>query len=99
MGRHSFQVFQRRRILPSTIYGPYPEKNDKLELWNREDRSRPWDVMTHYHKLQLADFLDAVSEDREPLVGPEDGRRVVELFTAVYRSQHEHASQRLPLAQ
>jgi predicted dehydrogenase len=55
--------------------------------------------MTHYHKLQLADFLDAVSENREPLVGPDDGRRVVELFTAVYRSQKEHASQRLPLAQ
>jgi UDP-N-acetyl-2-amino-2-deoxyglucuronate dehydrogenase len=76
-----------------------PGEESKLELWNREDRSRPWDVMTHYHKLQLADFLDAVSEDREPLVGAEDGRRVVELFTAVYRSQLEHASQRLPLLQ
>ena len=49
--------------------------------------------------MQLADFLDAVSEDREPLVGAEDGRRVVELFTAVYRSQLEHRSQRLPLPQ
>src|SRR5580658_350017 len=76
-----------------------PGEESKLELWNREDRSRPWDVMTHYHKMQLADFLDAVSEDREPLVGAEDGRRVVELFTAVYRSQLEHASQRLPLPQ
>jgi predicted dehydrogenase len=76
-----------------------PGEESKLELWNREDRSRPWDVMTHYHKIQLADFLDAVSEDREPLVGAEDGRRVVELFTAVYRSQLEHASQRLPLPQ
>jgi UDP-N-acetyl-2-amino-2-deoxyglucuronate dehydrogenase len=74
-----------------------PGEESKLELWNREDRSRPWDVMTHYHKMQLADFLDAVSDDREPLVGAEDGRRVVELFTAVYRSQLEHASQRLPL--
>jgi UDP-N-acetyl-2-amino-2-deoxyglucuronate dehydrogenase len=76
-----------------------PGEESKLELWNREDRSRPWDVMTHYHKMQLADFLDAVSEDRKPLVGAEDGRRVVELFTAVYRSQLEHASQRLPLPQ
>ncbi len=55
--------------------------------------------MTHYHKVQLADFLDAVSEDRAPLVDGEAGRRVVELFTAVYRSQSEHASQRLPLSQ
>ena len=36
-------------------------------------------------------FLSAVSEDREPQVDGEAGRRVVELFTAVYRSQREHA--------
>jgi predicted dehydrogenase len=76
-----------------------PGEENKLEAWNCEDRARPWPVMTHYHKLQLADFLNAVSEDREPLVGAEDGRRVVELFTAVYRSQREHAPQRLPLLQ
>src|ERR1700730_3202942 len=76
-----------------------PGEESELDRWNREDRSRPWDVMTHYHKMQLADFLDAVSEDRQPLVGAEDGRRVVELFTAVYRSQLEHLSQRLPLSQ
>jgi len=55
--------------------------------------------MTHYHKMQLADFLDAVSEDREPLVNAEAGRHVVELFTAIYRSQLEHAPQRCPLLQ
>jgi UDP-N-acetyl-2-amino-2-deoxyglucuronate dehydrogenase len=76
-----------------------PGEEGKLELWNREDRSRPWNVMTHYHKVQLADFLDAVSEDRAPMVDGEAGRRVVELFTAVYRSQSEHASQRLPLSE
>ncbi len=76
-----------------------PGEEDKLAVWNREDRSRPWNVMTHYHKVQLADFLNAVSEDRAPLVDGEAGRRVVELFTAVYRSQSEHASQRLPLSQ
>jgi predicted dehydrogenase len=55
--------------------------------------------MTYYHQLQLADFLSAVSEDREPMVDAEAGRRVVELFTAVYRSQSEHTSLRLPLLQ
>jgi predicted dehydrogenase len=55
--------------------------------------------MTHYHKMQLGDFLNAVSEKREPSVDAESGRRVVELFTAVYRSQQEHAALRLPLVQ
>jgi UDP-N-acetyl-2-amino-2-deoxyglucuronate dehydrogenase len=76
-----------------------PGEERNLEAWNREDRSRPCDVMTHYHQIQLADFLAAVSEDREPMVDAEAGRRVVELFTAVYRSQSEHTSLRLPLLQ
>jgi predicted dehydrogenase len=76
-----------------------PGEERNLEAWNREDRSRPCDVMTYYHQLQLADFLSAVSEDREPMVDAEAGRRVVELFTAVYRSQSEHTSLRLPLLQ
>jgi predicted dehydrogenase len=76
-----------------------PGEEQNLSAWNSEDRSRPCNVMTHYHQLQLADFLDAVLEDREPLVDAEAGRRVVELFTAVYHSQLEHASVKLPLSQ
>ncbi len=75
-----------------------PGEEGYLKNWNIEDRSRPWNVMTYYHKLQLADFLAAVSKDRAPMVDGEAGRRVVELFTAVYRSQLEHAPQKLPLA-
>jgi UDP-N-acetyl-2-amino-2-deoxyglucuronate dehydrogenase len=76
-----------------------PGEEQNLAAWNREDRSRPWDVMTHYHQVQLADFLDSILEDREHMVDAEAGRRVVELFTAVYRSQREHAPQKLPLSQ
>jgi UDP-N-acetyl-2-amino-2-deoxyglucuronate dehydrogenase len=75
-----------------------PGEEQNLSLWNSEDRSRPWNVMTHYHQIQLADFLAAVAENREPAVNGDAGRRVVELFTAVYRSQLEHAPQKLPLA-
>ena len=74
-----------------------PGEENNLAAWNRDDRSRTWNVMTHYHQVQLADFLGAVIEDREPMVDAEAGRRVVELFTAVYRSQREHAPQKLPL--
>ena len=75
---------------------PGEEKN--LAVWNSEDRWRPCEVMTYYHQLQLADFLAAVTEDREPAVDGEAGRRVVELFSAVYRSQTEHGSVQLPLS-
>src|SRR5450631_3127 len=76
-----------------------PGEEQNLEAWNREDRSRPLNVMTHYHQVQLGDFLDAVSDDREHIVDAGAGGRVVELFTAVYRSQREHAPQKLPLSQ
>jgi UDP-N-acetyl-2-amino-2-deoxyglucuronate dehydrogenase len=75
---------------------PGEEKN--VKPWTVEDSTRPWDVMTHYHEMQLADFLDAVLEDRAPAVDGEAGRQVVELFTAVYRSQQEHSVLSLPLA-
>ena len=75
-----------------------PGEEQNLQKWNAEDRSRPWDVMTHYHEMQLADFLDSVLHDRPPAVDGEAGRQVVELFTAVYRSQREHAVLRLPIS-
>jgi UDP-N-acetyl-2-amino-2-deoxyglucuronate dehydrogenase len=76
-----------------------PGEESQLAVWNREDRERPCEVMTHYHELQLGEFLSAVIENREPAVNGEDGRRVVELFTAVYRSQLQKAPIQFPLVQ
>jgi predicted dehydrogenase len=36
--------------------------------------------------LQIQDFLRAIQEDREPAVTAADGRAVVEMFAAIYRS-------------
>jgi predicted dehydrogenase len=53
---------------------------------------------THYHALQIQDFLRAVLEGRPPMVTGEEGRVVVEMFTAVYRSQKERRPIKFPLA-
>jgi UDP-N-acetyl-2-amino-2-deoxyglucuronate dehydrogenase len=74
-----------------------PGEEHLLAEWTREDRSRPWNVMTHYHEVQLGEFLSAVIEDREPAIDGAAGRRVVELFTAIYRSQREGKPVRFPL--
>jgi predicted dehydrogenase len=65
-----------------------------------EDRARfaTLDAMTHYHALQIQDFLRAILEDRPPQVTGDDGRRVVELFQAIYRSHREGRSIRLPIS-
>ena len=68
-----------------------PGEENLLMSFQAADRARfnQIDAMTHYHKLQIQDFLRAVREHRPPLVTGEDGRAVVELFTAIYRSNRE----------
>jgi predicted dehydrogenase len=83
--------------LPFNDIWTVPGEEHRLPVWNQEDRSRRWDVMTHYHEVQLADFLSAVSENREPSIDGEAGRRVVELFTAVYQSQRQGKPAQFPL--
>jgi UDP-N-acetyl-2-amino-2-deoxyglucuronate dehydrogenase len=48
------------------------------------------DPMTYYMKLQITDFLDALDKGTNPAVTGEDGRKVVELFNAIYRSTREN---------
>jgi predicted dehydrogenase len=68
-----------------------PGEEHLLAAFQAEDRARftQIDAGTHYHALQIQDFLRAIRENRPPLVTGEDGRAVVELFTAIYRSNRE----------
>jgi predicted dehydrogenase len=76
-----------------------PGEEHLLAEFQAQDRARfaQIDATTYYHALQIQDFLRAVREDRPPLVTGEDGRRVVELFTAVYRAQQERRPIPLPI--
>jgi UDP-N-acetyl-2-amino-2-deoxyglucuronate dehydrogenase len=77
-----------------------PGEEALLARWQEEDRAltQQLDPMTHYHQLQIEDFLTAILQDGEPLVPGEEGRKAVELFEAIYRSQHDHAVVTFPLA-
>lgn len=68
-----------------------PGEEHRLTEFQTEDRERfaQLDATTHYHGLQIQDFLRAIREDRPPLVTGQDGRAVVEMFTAIYRSNRE----------
>lgn len=76
-----------------------PGEEHLLREFEAEDRARfgQIDATTHYHRLQIEDFLRAIREDRPPLVTGEEGRIVVEMFTAIYRSQREHKPIALPI--
>ena len=77
-----------------------PGEESLLPGWQEEDRqfAQAHDIMSYFHRLQIEDMLDAIQEGREPMVSGQEGRKSVELFTAVYRSQREHAPIRFPLA-
>ena len=77
-----------------------PGEEHLLEQWQAEDRAtfEEIDATRHYHLLQDGDFLQAILEDRAPMVSGEEGRKTVELFTAIYRSQRDGRPVRFPLA-
>ena len=76
-----------------------PGEEDRLPRWQEEDADffRKIDATRHYHRLQIQDFLQAILEDREPMVSGEEGRKTVEIFTAIYRSQRDGQPVRFPL--
>jgi len=76
-----------------------PGEESNLPTWRDEDAKffQTIDPAAHYFRLQFQDFLEAVQSARVPAVTGLDGRRVVELFTALYRSQTANVPIKFPL--
>lgn len=74
-------------------------ETEQLAVWQAQDRqlAQEVDSMSYYHRLQIEDFLQAIIADRSPLIPGIEGRKAVELFEAIYRSQEERCPIRLPL--
>lgn len=76
-----------------------PSEAHLLQQWQQEDirRSKSIDIMTYYHKQQIHDFLNSILEERDPAVSGIEGRKHVELFSAIYRSQRDGRPVKFPL--
>jgi predicted dehydrogenase len=76
-----------------------PGEEGLLEGWIKEDTDffNSIDATVYYIERQIEDFLLALKENRDPLVTGEEGRKTVELFTAIYRSQRDDKVIKLPL--
>jgi predicted dehydrogenase len=76
-----------------------PSEIQLLKEWQKDDEARckSIDIMTHYHKLQIQDFLHSILDNRDPAVTGHEGRKHVELFTAIYRSQRDGRPVKFPL--
>lgn len=76
-----------------------PGEEHLMEEWNKADSDEfhSADSITWYFRQQLVDFADAILNNRPPLVTAEEGRKTVELFTAIYRSQRDGKPVKFPL--
>src|SRR6202011_2716782 len=68
-----------------------PGEEHLLAEFQAQDRARfqQIDPAVHYHALQIPDFVQAIRGGRPPLLTGEEGRVVVEMFTAIYQSHRE----------
>lgn len=70
-----------------------------LDLWKREDTDffNSIDPMQYFHERQVEDFLSAVINGTKPLIDGKEGRKTVEIFTAIYRSKRDGLPVKFPL--
>lgn len=76
-----------------------PGEEEMLKDWIRKDNDffHTIDSTVYYMKCQITEYLEALAAGREPLVTGTDGRKVVELFTAIYRSTRDNKPIKFPL--
>ncbi|HEU4751826.1 MAG TPA: Gfo/Idh/MocA family oxidoreductase, partial [Armatimonadota bacterium] len=58
--------------------------------------SDPRAIGSSGHAIQLQDFVQAIREERDPMVTGEDGRPAVEIILAAYESARSGRPVRLP---
>jgi predicted dehydrogenase len=70
-----------------------------LEKWKKEDADffSKIDPTFYFHERQFEGFINAIINGRKPLIDGEEGRKTVEIFTAIYRSTRDKKPIKFPL--
>jgi len=84
---------------PLNDYWTVPGEAELLSAWRQEDTEQfnAVNPVEYYHQMQIENFLSSVIAGKEPLVTGEDGRRTVEIFTAIYRAHRDQKPVKFPL--
>lgn len=98
-----FQCEKARISAPFKVYASvekpngFPIRNEALEkeIAAYADSLPPLEL--EGHDGQLEDVLTALEQGRAPAIGGEDGRRTIELITAIFKSGAQGETVRLPL--
>jgi predicted dehydrogenase len=76
-----------------------PGEEKMLKEWQKQDSDFFLSInpVEHYHQIQISEFLNAVAARRESAVPGEEGRKTVEIFEAIYRSERDRQPIKFPL--
>jgi predicted dehydrogenase len=77
-----------------------PGEEGFLKQWQKEDSDLFLSVnaIDYYYRIQMSDFLQAMSAGRNSSIPGREGRRTVEIFEALYRSQRDKRPVKFPVA-
>lgn len=64
---------------------PRPAESEKLG-----GSSDPSKIASVGHYILIKDMVDAINENREPMIPPEEGRKAVNLILSIYKSSREN---------
>jgi predicted dehydrogenase len=75
-----------------------PGEESKLEELKKQDGDLFAGTDINYnHYLQIKDFVEAVANGTKPLIDLREGRKTVEIITAIYRTTRDNAPVTFPL--
>ncbi len=76
-----------------------PGEEGLLDQWKQEDTDlfNSVNAVEYFVRLQQQDFITALQENRSPMVTGREGRKTVELFQAIYKSNKERVPVKWPL--
>ena len=76
-----------------------PGEEEMLAKWQEEDTAffKEINATKYYHQLHVQDFLKSIIDGYDPMINGEEGRKTVEIFTAIYLSQNKNEPVKFPL--
>lgn len=82
------QLYHRDKSEQGSMYGGGEKVNLALEdsTVTGNGAAQPTAISGNSHRLQYLDLLNAIREDREPLVNGEEGLKPLEIILAIYKS-------------
>ncbi len=104
-GEKGTVIFEGDEIKLWNFIGQEKEKKEEEKVREFKDKKLGDTSLdpTHHsienHKLQIKDFVEAVREDREPLVNGLEGRKALEIIRAIYKSAKAGRAVKFPLAE